>query len=148
MINFLRWVIVRILNRFRTVIFLFIVLFVVIFLQVNMHNFSMLYDYPYNYPGYEVVYVSAYDENNNNLKSQLCQEVIAELIKNKISTEVIADTAYDAVLMRQKNLDFYWFADWCVYIGNQALTNIKNKQTGTGCVYGQIYVYFCSERPY
>jgi|WetSurMetagenome_2_1015567.scaffolds.fasta_scaffold402606_2 hypothetical protein len=148
MINFLRRIIVINLNRLGMVIFLFIVLFYVLFLQISKHNVLPFYDYPYNYPDYEVVYVCAYDENNNNLKSQLHQEVIAELIKNNIASEVIIDTTYDAVLMRQKNWDFYWFADWCVYVGNQALTNVKSKHTGSGCVSGQINVYFCSEKAY
>jgi hypothetical protein len=129
-------------------LFLFIVLFFVLFLQISKHNVVMFYDYPYYFPCYEVVYVSAYDENNNNLKSQLHQEIVAELIKNNIATEVIIDTTNDAVLMRQKNWDFHWFTDWCLYVGNQALTNIKSKHTGTGCVSGQIYVYSCSDRAY
>jgi len=141
-------IIIRTLNRPVMAFLLFFILLGALSLLIRNHNVLMFYDYPYDYPGYEVVYVSAYDENNNNLKPQLQQEVIAELIKNNISTEVIIDTTYNAVLIRQKNWDFYWFAGWCVYIGNQALTNVKSKHTGTGCISGQISVYFCSERAY
>jgi hypothetical protein len=149
--NFLRRIIaiiIRTLNRSGMEISLFIVLFGGLSLLVSKYNSLTFYDYPYDYPGFEVVYVSAYDENNNNLKSQLYQEVIAELIKNNIATEVLIDTTYDAVLMRQKNWSFYRFADWSVYIGNQALTNVKNKNSGSGCVSGQIYVYFRYESAY
>jgi hypothetical protein len=90
---------------------------------------------------YEAVLIKAYDKENQNLNSTLFEEIKLEIEKNSIESELQLDSASNAVIIYKKNLDFVWFIEWCMYIFNQAISNINNKQASTGCIYCQFYAY-------
>lgn len=118
-------------------IFLFILLFGTLLLLNNRFEYITFY----NAYDYEVVSVTAYDEENRNLNSELFEEINLEIEKNNIAPEIKLDSTSNTVIMYQKNFDFAWFTDWCIYLSNQALTNMRNKKNGSGSVSGNIYVY-------
>ena len=118
-------------------IFLFIILFGILLLLNNRFEYITFY----NVFDYEVVSVTAYDEENHNLNSELYKEINVEIEKNNIASEIKLDSASNTVIMYRKNLDFAWFTDWCIYLSNQALTNMRNKKNGSGSASGAIYVY-------
>ena len=125
------------INAPEILIFLFILLFGTFLLLNNRFEYITFY----NAHDYEVVSVTAYDEENHNLNPELFKEINVEIEKNNIASEIKLDSASNTVIMYRKNLDFAWFTDWCIYLSNQALTNMRNKKNGSGYVSGTIYVY-------
>ena len=127
----------KIFNSSEILIFLFIILFGTFLLLNNRFEYITFY----NAYDYEVVSVTAYNEENHNLNSELFEEINTAIEKHNIASDIKLDSISNTVIMYQKHLDFEWFIDWCIYLSNQALTNMRNKKNGSGSVSGNIYVY-------
>ena len=112
------------INTPEILIFLFVILFGTLLLLNNRFEYITFY----NAYDYEVVSVTAYDEENHNLNSELFKEINVEIEKNNIASEIKLDSASNTVIMYRKNFDFAWFTDWCIYLSNRALINMRNKK--------------------
>ena len=125
------------INTPEILIFLFVILFGTLLLLNNRFEYITFYS-TYDY---EVVSVTAYNEENHNLNPELFKEINVEIEKNNIASEIKLDSVSNTVIMSRKNPDSEWFIDWCIYLSNKALTNMRNKKNGSGSVSGTIYIY-------